>query len=184
MSYVDHYRMMYADELYHHGILGMKWGIRRFQPYPKGHKGGKEVGQAAKVQQRDKKAEKATKLTARTEKKFTKIDAKIAQKQKVVDKKYAKAERKSYSLFATQRGIDKAFGEATDAQKKVNRLEYKGSQYYQKMAAKFEKMDMSLNSDLVSKGEQYLEAVRRNNQELYRTTIQSGFRNEKSLLRR
>lgn len=42
--------------IYHHGILGQKWGIRRFQPYPKGEKvkGGKEVGEAAKVQQEPK----------------------------------------------------------------------------------------------------------------------------------
>lgn len=52
------------DYLEHHGILGMHWGIRRFQPYPEGHKGGKEIGQAAKPRKRklSKEAKKRAKM--------------------------------------------------------------------------------------------------------------------------
>lgn len=42
--------MYEPNYLAHYGILGMKWGVRRFQPYSvrgrKSGKGGKEVGEA------------------------------------------------------------------------------------------------------------------------------------------
>lgn len=43
-------RPVYPNELYHYGVKGMHWGIRRYQPYPKGYSGsGKYLGKRSRV---------------------------------------------------------------------------------------------------------------------------------------
>lgn len=48
--------LQFKNELYHHGILGMHWGIRRFQRYPKGYTGdGKYTGSSVNKRNKTEK---------------------------------------------------------------------------------------------------------------------------------
>lgn len=76
------------NELYHHGVLGMRWGIRRYQPYAKGSKGGKEIGEAAK------KARGGSFRERRAKKRMAQQQAEILQKARAAkDEKEARAAR-------------------------------------------------------------------------------------------
>lgn len=91
-------------ELYHHGVQGQRWGIRRFQPYPKGYHGSGRYmgnrnggGQESSIPVQSKKrsipARIKDAIVNRKEKKSKKIakieerarEARAANKQRVIN---------------------------------------------------------------------------------------------------
>lgn len=60
-----------CNELYHHGVLGMKWGVRRYQSYAENPK--------LSDREKAKKAYKAAKIQAKYEKKVSRSEASDAK---------------------------------------------------------------------------------------------------------
>lgn len=103
----------YRDYLAHHGVLGMHWGIRRFQPYsliPRGSgKAGKEIGEA--------KTGKPT-----TARQYTRQLSKLAKKRDVDKLHLYDAARKAENA-KSQKAYDKATAKANKLRDSIKHTE-------------------------------------------------------------
>ena len=84
------------NSLYHHGIKGQRWGVRRFQPYSNGHIDGKFVGET------NKRASFSTRRKA-------KKDAKEYARAKMFYGKGAGTRRKLIKAKVNERSKDDAY---------------------------------------------------------------------------
>ena len=136
MSFISKYN----KELYHYGVLGMKWGVRR--------------GNVSKAY------EKASK-------KLDKLDAKVEKKQQKANKLSAKADRKIRSSFASDESTDIAVSKATGAQREVTKAIAKADKWYRKMDATFRDTDISLSEEQIAKGKGYMDQLNMRSQLKY-----------------
>lgn len=107
--------------LQHHGILGQKWGIRRFQPYGEGgynpdHK-GKFIGKIKAVKQRRAERKAAKKEKNESYQKFRKDLFGYAHAQKSIgylQEKIANAERRYGKKNPDKRSAEKILNEMNE----------------------------------------------------------------------
>lgn len=110
------------DYIEHHGILGMKWGIRRFQPYGKGSKSkGRFLGKKPKPKkgQKDKKDQNGSSKRDLRKASFQKMyEKKGLKKQEAAD--LAKRRVNMETAFKVALGVTVAAGTAYVVKKQLD----------------------------------------------------------------
>lgn len=120
---------MYEHELYHYGVLGMKWGVRRGN---------------------------TTKAYGKASKKLAKLDRKVTDAEQEVIKRSKKYDNAMASRFATNRRQDKAQRKVNEAAASYRKSLRKANKWYKSMESTFAKTDIKLSSEQVKNGKKYV----------------------------
>ena len=120
----------YSSELYHYGVLGMKWGVRRGN---------------------------TTKAYAKASKKLTKLDKKVDKAEALARKRRGQVDAAAASFFSTKRRIDKAETRSKKASAKAALRNRQAERWYKSMEKAFADTDISMTKEQVAMGKRYMD---------------------------
>lgn len=171
MTYYSFWQPSYSGELYHYGVIGMKWGVHKARKLAA--LGGSDNSIVAKRNQ-EKYHDQITKINSKATRKLERLDRKYQKKQAKADKYFAKGERKANSLFGSKRAADKAFRKASKLQFKANKVANKGARWYEQMKKSYKKGGIPMSKANVDRGEEFIRQVRANSRAMYAASYAGG----------
>lgn len=147
-------KINYDEELYHYGVLGMKWGVRR---------AARALSKATTKEEKAKAAARLDKHVEKAGKKLSKIDNRIVKAQT----KATKSLRKTDNFLDPFRGYHKR--KASRLGKKATKQMRKADKWVKHMNKSFQNTTRSLSPEQIAIGQKYAENLK------LRTTRSMGY---------
>ena len=130
------YNYMYPDELYHYGVLGMKWGVRK----------------------------NPSKAYEKASSKLIKLDSKANKKQNKANKKLDIAQKRKYGILGSNNSKTymNAINKAKKSQHSANKAVLKARKWYENMDKTFKNTNIKLSKKQKELGKNYLDIINKN----------------------